>query len=395
MNFRILTKDPTSKARTGIIDTPHGHIQTPAFLPIGTKATVKSIRNDELKDWGAEIILANTYHLWIQPGDELIARSGGLHKFMHWDKPIFTDSGGFQIFSLGEKLSKKTDFENDAPVPFNVKIKEEGVFFQSGASGNSMELTPEKSVHIQNNLGSDISVVLDEFTGDLDNYEKVSQTVERTTRWATRAREEFKKLKSTNSLLNPGQIQLGIVQGANFEDLRQKSAQEIRAINFEAYCIGGVAVGGETQEKMIEAVDASIPHLEENKFRHLLGVGTPENIIQAVAHGCDTFDCVIPTREARHGRAYVDIVGGYTTMNILASENKENFGPLDAKCSCYGCQNHSLSYIHHLFKSREILGIRLITEHNLRFYIDFMSKIRASIDNSTFENLKQDFKINN
>lgn len=413
MPFQIIQKDPNSQARTGVLKTAHGEVHTPCFLPIGTKATVKSVRNDELKDWGAEMILANTYHLWIQPGDELIARAGGLHKFMNWDKPIFTDSGGFQIFSLGEKSAKRTlkengesfDYAQDRSNPFNVRITEDGVSFQSGSNGQKMELTPEKSVEIQDNLGSDISVVLDEFTGDLDNYEKVKQTVERTTRWAERAKKKFEELKSAGlprrsdakagRLLNPGQLQLGIVQGANFADLRKKSAEGIRALGFDGYCIGGVAVGGETQDKMLEAVDFSIPHLEDNKFRHLLGVGTPENIIQAVAHGCDSFDCVIPTREARHGKAYISHGNGYATLNILAPEFKEDFGPLDPTCDCYGCRNHTRAYLNHLFKSNEILGVRLLTEHNLRFNLNLMSKIRESLGNNNFSNLAKKFKNKN
>ena len=361
------------------------------FLPIGTKGTVKSVRNDELHDWGAEMLLANTYHLWMQPGDELIARAGGLHKFMNWDGPIFTDSGGFQIFSLGEKLSKRTGVTKNEPAPFNIKIKEEGVYFQSGTSGNKMCLTPEKSVEIQNNLGSDVSVVLDEFTGYLSDYDKVKQTVERTTRWAQRAKKRFEEMKNNGQILNAGQLQLGIIQGANFTDLRRQSAEEIRSLGFDGYCIGGVAVGGETQEDMLAAVDASVSHLEENKFRHLLGVGTPENIIQAVARGCDSFDCVIPTREARHGKAYIWHNAGYQTLNILKPEFREDFSPLDKNCDCYGCRNHTRAYLNHLFKSGEILGIRLLTEHNLRFYLNLMVKIRKAVENDNFEKLAKDF----
>lgn len=389
MAFQILKKDSGSRARTGILKTAHGEVHTPVFLPIGTRGTVKSLRQDELKDWGAEMILANTYHLWLQPGDDLIGRAGGLHKFINWDGPIFTDSGGFQIFSLGEKLQNKT--KEDEPAPFNVKVKEEGVHFQAGLDGKAMELTPEKSVEIQNNLGSDISVVLDEFSGELDNRKRIEKTVERTTRWAKRAKEKFEELKNGNHLLNPGQLQFGIVQGANFSDLRKKSAEEISGLGFDGYCIGGVAVGGETQEKMLEAVDLSMPFLEEDKIKHLLGVGTPENIVQAVARGCDSFDCVIPTREARHGKAYISNGKSYTTLNVLASESRENFSPLDPTCACYACRNHTRAYIHHLFKSREILGIRLLTEHNLRFYLDLMSKIRHTITEGVFSKFVSEF----
>ncbi len=389
MAFQILKKDSGSLARTGILETTHGKVHTPVFLPIGTRGTVKSVRQDELKDWGAEMILANTYHLWLQPGDDLIARAGGLHKFMNWNGPIFTDSGGFQIFSLGEKMENK--IKDDEPAPFNVRIKEEGVYFQAGLDGKSMELTPEKSVEIQSNLGSDISVVLDEFSGDLNDRERIERTVQRTTQWAKKAREKFAELKNTDRLLNSGQLQFGIVQGANFPDLRKQSAEEIIKLGFDGYCIGGVAIGGETQEKMLEAVDLSIPFLEENKIKHLLGVGTPENIVRAVAHGCDSFDCVIPTREARHGKAYISNGNGYVTLNVLAPESRENLSPLDSACSCYACHNHTRAYIHHLFKSREILGIRLLTEHNLRFYLDLMSKIRHAIAEGVFSKFVSEF----
>ncbi|MBI2669566.1 MAG: tRNA guanosine(34) transglycosylase Tgt [Candidatus Yanofskybacteria bacterium] len=392
MGFEILIKDKKSQARTGILKTAHGKVRTPVFLPIGTRGTVKSVRNDELHDWGAEMLLANTYHLWIQPGDELIGRTGGLHKFMNWDGPIFTDSGGFQIFSLGEKMAKRNGPDNEEPAPFNVRGKDTGIYFQSDLDGKKMELTPEKSVEIQNNLGSDVSVVLDEFTGDLNDFEKVEQTVERTTRWAKRAKERFQKLKTGGQLLNPGQLQLGIVQGANFIDLRKKSAEEISALGFDGYCIGGVAVGGETQDKMLEAVDLSLPYLEEGKFRHLLGIGNPENIVQAVARGCDSFDCVIPTREARHGKAYVSHDNGYQTLNILKPEFRDDFSPLDKNCDCYACRNHTSAYLNHLFKSGEILGIRLLTEHNLRFYLNLMKKIRKTINDGSFEKMVKNYK---
>ncbi|MBI2063257.1 MAG: tRNA guanosine(34) transglycosylase Tgt [Candidatus Yanofskybacteria bacterium] len=411
MSFQIIKNDPKSKARAGILSTAHGDVHTPVFLPIGTKGTIKSARNDELRDWGTEMILANTYHLWTQPSDELIADAGGLHKFMAWNGPIFTDSGGFQIFSLApleahhvegvatatsgrltsNVVKHRYNRKAEEPNPFNVQVKEEGVYFQSGPDGRRMQLTPEKSVEIQNNLGSDVSVVLDEFTGNLNNYEKVKQTVERTTRWAKRAKEKFEELKNTNRLLNSHQLQLGIVQGANFTDLRKKSAEEIRTLGFGGYCIGGVAVGGETQEEMLAAVDASIPHLEENKFRHLLGVGTPENIVQAVASGCDSFDCVIPTREARHGKAYISHGNSYKTLNILKPEFRDEFTPLDTACDCYCCRNHTRAYLNHLFKSGEILGIRLLTEHNLRFYLNLMQKIRKKINECKYSEFVDEF----
>jgi queuine tRNA-ribosyltransferase len=399
MAFEIIKTDKSSRARTGILHTAHGDVMTPVFLPVGTKGTVKSARNDELKNWGVQMVLANTYHLWLQPGDELIKKAGGLHRFMSWDGPIFTDSGGFQIFSLGEKAQKRAD--SDERNSFNVKVKESGVSFQSGSSGSpstfmhecggeKKELTPELSVQIQSNLGSDVVLVLDEFPGYPFEYEKTKKAVERTTRWAKRAKEEFSRLKKRKQI-NPGQMLLGIIQGASFPDLRKKSAEEISALGFDGYAIGGVAVG-EPAEEMYKAIDTCVPSLEKNKFRHLLGVGTPENIVQAVARGCDSFDCVIPTREARHGKVYVSKGRGYKTMDIARSKFKDDFSALDPRCGCFACQNHTRAYLNHLFKSGEILAIRLLTEHNLRFYIELMAKIRKAILEQKFSAMKKNFK---
>ncbi|MEO8065399.1 MAG: tRNA guanosine(34) transglycosylase Tgt [Candidatus Doudnabacteria bacterium] len=376
--FTILKKDARTKARSGIIQTAHGQVHTPVFLPIGTKGAIKSIAAEELRFWGAEMILANTYHLWQRPGDGLIAKAGGLHKFMNWKGAIFTDSGGFQVFSLG-KMVKVTDL---------------GVRFQSDLDGTTFVLTPESSVQIQLNLGSDIALVLDEFPAAETGKKIVKGMVARTTMWAKRAVAEHKKLLSGS--INPGQLQWGIVQGAIFKDLRKQSAEEIRELEFPGYCIGGVANGGESEELMYEAVNFSMPHLEEEKPKHLLGVGTPEQIIGAVALGVDSFDCVIPTREARHGRFYVNLKpqdgDGYLTMNILNEKFKEDFEPIDNNCPCYGCQNYTRAYIRHLFKSEEPLGIRLATMHNLRFYLDLMARVRESIGSEKFAGLLKVYK---
>ncbi len=402
MAFEIIKKDKFSRARAGILHIAHGDVMTPVFLPVGTKGTVKSARNDELKNWGTEMLLANTYHLWLQPGDNLIKKAGGLHRFMGWDGPIFTDSGGFQIFSLGrrsggqrptgealgEKAQKRAN--SDERSPFNVKVKESGVSFQSGSSGEKRELTPELSVQVQNNLGSDVALALDEFPGYPFEYEKTKRAVERTTRWAKRAKEEFLRLQKKKSI-NPEQMLIGIIQGASFPDLRKRSAREISAIGFDGYAIGGVAVG-EPAKEMYKAVEATAPFLEENKFRHLLGIGAPENIIQAVARGCDSFDCVIPTREARHGKVYVSEKNGYKTMDIARSKFKDDFSPLDPECECFACQNHSRAYLNHLFKSGEILATRLLTEHNLRFYLGLMAKIRKVILEQKFSEMTKSFK---
>ncbi len=376
--FTITKKDNKTKARTGIIQTPHGPVATPVFSPIGTKGAIKSIAAEELKFWGAQMILANTYHLWQRPGDGLIAKAGGLHKFMNWKGAIFTDSGGFQVFSLGKM----------------VKVTDGGVRFQSELDGSTFVLTPEASVQIQLNLGSDIALVLDEFPAAEAAKSTVQAMVNRTSMWAARAVAEHKKLLSRS--LNPGQMQWGIVQGAIFKDLRKQSAEQIQALGFPGYCIGGVANGGESEELMYQAVEYSMPHLEEEKPKHLLGVGTPEQIVQAVARGCDSFDCVIPTREARHGKFYVNLKpqdgDGYETMNILHAKFKEDFTPIDNACPCYGCQNYTRAYIRHLFVSEEPLGIRLATMHNLRFYLNLMQRVRESIESEKFDELLKVYK---
>jgi queuine tRNA-ribosyltransferase len=376
--FKILKKDSHSRARTGVIKTAHGDVHTPVFLPIGTKGAIKSIAAEELKFWGAQMILANTYHLWQRPGDGLIAKAGGLHKFMNWKGSIFTDSGGFQVFSLAKM----------------VKVTDSGVKFQSDLDGSTFVLTPESSVQIQLNLGSDIALVLDEFPAAEADKKTVKAMVTRTTMWAKRAVAEHKRLLANS--INPGQMQWGIVQGAIFKDLRKQSAEEIRSLEFPGYCVGGVANGGESAELMYQAVEYSIPYLEEEKPKHLLGVGTPEQIVQAVARGCDSFDCVIPTREARHGKFYVNLKpqdgDGYTTLNIFHEKFKEDFTPIDNACNCYGCQNYTKAYIRHLFMSEEPLGIRLATMHNLRFYLNLMARVRDTIETEKFSELVKIYK---
>jgi len=347
------------------------------FLPIGTKGAIKSIAAEELKFWGAEMILANTYHLWQRPGDALIAKAGGLHQFMNWKGAIFTDSGGFQVFSLGKM----------------VKVTDAGVRFQSDLDGSTHNLTPEVSVQIQLNLGSDIALVLDEFPGFPATKKQVEQSVKRTTEWAKRAMFAHKKLLAHS--INPGQQLWGIVQGSTLAVLRKQSAEEIVALGFDGVCIGGVAVG-EPEKNMYKAIKDCQPYLPENLPKHLLGVGTPEQIVKAVALGCDSFDCVIPTREARHGKLYVNLKpqdgDGYTTMNIFHEKFKEDFTPIDNACPCYGCQNYTRAYIRHLFMSEEPLGIRLATMHNLRFYLNLMQRIRDSIEAENFGELLKRYK---
>lgn len=378
--FEILKKDEKSKARSGLIHTAHGDVKTPAFLSIGTKGSVKTVTSEELKFWGADIVLANTYHLWQRPGDALIYKAGGLHKFMNWNGPIFTDSGGFQVYSLAKMR----------------KVMEAGVLFQFDMDGREEILSPEKSIDIQANLGSDICLILDDFPGFPFEHERSKKSIELTKRWAERAVREHQKIMEHGDPINPGQKLWGIVQGASFPDLREQSAKDMTALGFEGFAIGGVAVG-EPHEEMMKAVEASIPHLPESAPKHLLGVGTPFDIIQAVSKGCDSFDCVIPTREARHGRLYVAAKNangqeGYSTINIRLEKYKEDFTPIDNTCNCYACLNHTRGYVRHLFATGEQLGERLATMHNLRFYLNLMQKIRTAIEYEYFDDILKDFK---
>lgn len=378
--FEITKKDEKSKARTGIIHTRHGDVITPQFLPIGTKGTVKTVTSEEIKFWGATMVLANTYHLWQRPGDGLIYKAGGLHKFMNWKGPIFTDSGGFQVYSLAKMR----------------KVLEAGVLFQFDLDGKQDILSPEKSVDIQANLGSDICLILDDFPGFPFEHSRSKESIELTSRWAERAVAEHKRIVEDGDPVNPDQKLWGIVQGASFEDLRKVSAEQMTALGFEGFAIGGVAVG-EPHEEMMKAIEYSIPYLPENSPKHLLGVGTPFDIIQAVSRGCDTFDCVIPTREARHGRLYISAKDengkeGYETIDVRLEKYKEDFTTIDNTCDCYLCLNHTKAYLRHLIASGEILGTRLATMHNLRFYLNFMEKIRKSIEFDYFDDMLRDFK---
>ncbi len=378
--FEITKKDENTKARTGIIHTGHGDIITPQFLPIGTKGTVKTVTSEEIKFWGATMVLANTYHLWQRPGDSLIYKAGGLHKFMNWKGPIFTDSGGFQVYSLAKMR----------------KVMEAGVLFQFDLDGKQEILSPEKSIDIQANLGSDIALILDDFPGFPFEYSRSKESIELTTRWAERALREHQRIVQDGDPVNPDQKLWGIVQGASFSDLRKISATQMTEFGFEGFAIGGVAVG-EPHEEMMKAIEYTIPYLPETAPKHLLGVGTPFDILQGVARGCDTFDCVIPTREARHGRLYVaakdeDGKEGYETIDVRLEKYKEDFTPVDNTCNCYLCLHHTKAYLRHLLASGEILGTRLATMHNLRFYLNFMEKIRSAISHDYFDEMLKDFK---
>ena len=362
-NFSFTLKKTSSKARLGMVQTAHGSIQTPAFMPVGTAATVKAMRPEDVAATGAEIILGNTYHLMLRPGEDRIARLGGLHNFMNWHGPILTDSGGFQVMSLSAIR----------------KITDDGVEFSSHIDGTKYFLTPEYSMEIQHKLGSDITMIFDECVAYPAEYEVARKAMERSLKWAKRSRDAFIK--------RDGYGLFGIVQGSVYSDLRKISAEGLIKIDFDGYAIGGLAVG-EGQEIMFEVLDYTTPFLPEDKPRYLMGVGKPSDIVGAVARGVDMFDCVIPTRSGRNGQAFVR--GG--TINIRNAGYGEDLKPLDEKCGCRACKNHSRAYLHHLVRSNEILGAMLMTEHNIHYYQDLMKDIRTAIENGEFESFAEGFK---
>ncbi|AAU04166.1 tRNA guanosine(34) transglycosylase Tgt [Rickettsia typhi] len=338
------------KARSGVITTAHGKIRTPTFMPVGTRGTVKAMLTESVVETGADILLGNTYHLMLQPSAERIAYLGGLHKFMNWDKPILTDSGGFQVMSLS-KLRK---------------ITEEGVSFRSHINGNKYMLTPEYSTEIQYLLGSTITMALDECTPYPSTFEEAKTSMNLTTRWANRSRDAFVKRE--------GYAQFGIIQGSVYKELREQSVKDLVKFDFDGYAIGGLAVG-EGQELMFKVLDYVSDFLPQNKPRYLMGVGKPADIIGAVSRGIDMFDCVIPTRSGRNGQAFTK----YGTVNIRNSKYAEDKAPLEYDCKCPACTNYTKAYLHHLVRIREILGPMLMTWHNLTYFQNLMSRIRAYI----------------
>ncbi|MDD5610890.1 MAG: tRNA guanosine(34) transglycosylase Tgt [Candidatus Omnitrophica bacterium] len=362
--FNLLHKEAKSNARLGKLETVHGVIQTPAFMPVGTQGTVKAISPQELKDSGAEIILSNAYHLFLRPGLEVIRKIGGLHKFMSWPGPILTDSGGYQVFSLA--LLRK--------------VNDEGVEFQSHIDGFKHFLTPESVIEMQEVFGSDIMMPLDECVHypAAKDYAKVA--MERTFEWARRAR---KKKKDNEQLL------FGITQGATYEDLRKESIKRTIELDFDGFSVGGVSVG-EPDALIKEIIDIACAHLPQDKPRYLMGVGTPPDIIAAIEKGVDMFDCVIPTRYGRNGTAFTS-EGKLTVRNAAFSLDP---APLDKKCACYACQNFSRSYIRHLFNTEEILGLRLVSLHNIYFYLELMRKVREAIRDDKFTEFKKEFLKN-
>ena len=352
------------KARHGYLKTNYGTFETPMFMPVGTLANVKLLTPEELKKEKCAVILSNTYHLWLRPGAEIVHKAGGLHKFMNYDGPILTDSGGFQVFSLAKK--------ND--------ISEEGVKFKSHIDGKSLFLTPEESIRVQNLLDSDIAMSFDECPPYPASYEYMKNSVERTLRWAKRGKDAFN---------NENQSLFGIVQGGEYEDLRKLSATETVKMNFDGYSIGGTSVG-EDKETMHKMIDYSIPYLPLDKPRYLMGVGEPLDIIDGVVRGIDMFDCVLPTRLARHGNAFTK----YGRINLKNLKFKEDFSPVDETCDCYTCTHYTKAYIRHLITSNESLGGRLLSIHNIRFLVKLCEDLRKAIDSDALLEYKEEFEKN-
>lgn len=366
-SFRVTHQD--GPARAGILETPHGAIETPIFMPVGTRATVKGVAPRDLVDLGAQIILGNTYHLYLRPGDASIARRGGLHRFMSWDRPILTDSGGYQVFSLGDRCV----------------LTEEGARFRSHLDGSEHLLTPEAATDIQARLGSDIAMVLDECTPYPVSHDEARRSLERTARWAQRSRDRFRALPPEEGT-NPGQAQFGIVQGSVYPDLRAVSAEATVAVGFEGYAIGGLSVG-EPIDVMYDIVGQTAPRLPADQPRYLMGVGTPEDLVECIARGIDMFDCVLPTRNARNGQ----LLTSEGVINIRNAQYAEDERPPDPACGCYTCRTFSRAYLRHLSQVGEMLGAMLNTVHNLFFYLDTVRLIRQAIVFGSFDAFRQRF----
>lgn len=358
-SFEVTHVCKQSGARTGILHTPHGDVLTPMFMPVGTLATVKFVSPEEITEMNAGVILANTYHLWLRPGEDIVKEAGGLHKFMNVNNPILTDSGGFQVFSLME----------------NRKITEEGVHFKNHLNGDKLFLSPEKAIQIQNDLGADIIMSFDECPPYPSTHAYMKDSVERTLRWAKRGKEAHQ---------NDKQALFGIVQGGEFEDLRAYSAQELVKMDFPGYSIGGTSVG-ESKETMYKMIDYAIKYLPLEKPRYLMGVGSTDAILEGVLRGVDMFDCVLPTRIARHGT----LMTSTGRLNIRNAKNERDFGPIDAECDCYTCKNYSRAYLRHLIRCNEGLGMRLLSIHNLRFLIKLTEEVRLAILEDRFLDFKE------
>ncbi|MBK9099538.1 MAG: tRNA guanosine(34) transglycosylase Tgt [bacterium] len=365
LNFSVVAKDQNSKARAGFFETDHGVVETPAFMPVGTQGTVKAVNKDFLeKDINAQIILSNTYHLYLRPGTEILEKAGGLHKFINWKKPLLTDSGGYQVYSLSSLR----------------KLKEDGVEFRSHLDGSSHFFSPEKVIQIQRSIGSDTMMVLDECTPYPCDYEYADKSTELTSKWAVLNKEAFENSKP---LYGHRQFLFGIIQGSTYRDLRERSAKDLLKFDFDGYAIGGLAVG-EPAEVMYDITFFTTDFMPENKPRYLMGVGRPENILESIERGIDMFDCVMPTRNARHGVLF-------TSEGVLTLTNakfKDDFEKVDNNCDCYTCKNFTRAYLRHLFNAGELLALELASIHNLHFYISLISESRRQILDGSFKEWK-------
>ena len=360
--YELIKEEKHTGARLGILHTPHGSFPTPMYMPVGTLATIKGLSPEELKEMGADVVLANTYHLWLRPGEDLVAEAGGLHKFMNWDKGILTDSGGFQVFSLSDMR----------------KITEEGVHFRNHINGEKLFLSPEKAIHIENQLGADIIMSFDECPPFDQSYDYVKRSIERTTRWAERGLRAHQRPQD--------QALFGILQGAGYKDLRLAHAQDMIAMDFPGYSIGGLSVG-ESKEEMNQVLDYLTPVMPKYKPRYLMGVGSPDSLIDGVIRGVDMFDCVLATRIARNGTCM-------TSQGRLVVKNAQyarDFRPIDEKCDCYTCKHYSRAYIRHLIKCDEIFGLRLASIHNVHFLLNLMKQVRYHIENDSLLDFRQAF----
>lgn len=369
--FTVLKTE--GRARRGVMETVHGTIQTPVFMNVGTCAAIKGgVSTTDLKELKCQVELSNTYHLHIRPGDKLIHDLGGIHKFFNWDRPVLTDSGGFQVFSLAQLR----------------KIKEEGVYFASHIDGKRIFMGPEESMQIQSNLASTIAMAFDECIENPAPYQYTKDSCDRTVRWLIRCKKEMERLNSLPDTINKNQLLFGINQGSTYEDLRIEHMKQIAELDLDGYAIGGLAVGEKTED-MYRIIDAVEPYMPKNKPRYLMGVGTPCNIIEAVYRGVDFFDCVMPSRNARHGNLFT----WNGKMNIVNEKYFNDSRPISEKCGCPACRNYSRAYIRHLIKAKEALGMRLCVLHNLYFYNELMEKIREALDKGEYEEFYQKYRI--
>ncbi|MCI5804897.1 MAG: tRNA guanosine(34) transglycosylase Tgt [Clostridium sp.] len=365
--YKIIKKD--GNAKRAMFETVHGTVQTPVFMNVGTAAAIKgAVATTDLQEIGTQIELSNTYHLHVRPGDHIVKQLGGLHKFMNWDKPILTDSGGFQVFSLAGLR----------------KIKEEGVYFNSHIDGRKIFMGPEESMQIQSNLASTIAMAFDECAPALAERKYVEDSVARTTRWLVRCKTEMNRLNSLEDTINKNQLLFGIDQGAIFKDIRIEHAKAISELDLDGYAIGGLAVG-ETHEEMYHIIEETVPYLPKDKPTYLMGVGTPANILEAVDRGVDFFDCVYPSRNGRHGHVYTN----HGKLNLFNAKYELDSRPISEECNCPACRNYSRAYIRHLLKAKEMLGMRLCVLHNLNFYNNMMSEIRDAIEQKRYQEYKK------